>query len=334
MESVESLTPTCKGKTRHGGARYGEWSGGRQDPNVPSTNVQVAPSGVFPSSVLIGFDLAEVGGHHVQGGVTHRQTKTDVTDHGGNDIAVVPRSGASVAWCIRLAAKCGCNRNDALLPCRAETFAAKSPTIGGLNAVGEDGFQRRIEGTGTGHVALPFQTKINGDGHVVGQPSHHQTKVNEKMAPAPFKHQRHAPTGDDLALEFIAERAVHLFFQTPLNAIDKAVGKRLPRRTFEGLGLRADHVVPNVGDKEEMSVVLLGDEGQDFASRSGCGQRADEIEGMLRPPFLAKNFRKVTLCHGLPSSLRRRWVVSMLFFESMKQRTRRIHPLRLLISVS
>ena len=83
---------------------------------MPSTNVEVTATGTVPSSVLVGTGFPEVGGHHVQRCIPHGQTKTNVPDHGSDQIAVVTFPGTGVSRSIGLPVQCRGDGDHALLP--------------------------------------------------------------------------------------------------------------------------------------------------------------------------------------------------------------------------
>ena len=58
-------------------------------------------------------------------------------------------------------------------------------------------------------------------------------------------------------------------------------------------------MIPHIGDQEEVGVVLLSNERQDFAPGGVFWQGLNKIQRGLGAPFFAEDFWKVSLRHGL-----------------------------------
>ena len=228
VEAAEGLTPCGEGQAGHGCGGDRQRCGRREHPDVPRTNVQISSTGVVPSAVLIRTDLPKVGRHHIERCVTHGQAEANITNHGGDKVAVVALAGACVSRGVGLAFKRRGNGNHALLPGRTEAFPAKSAAVRRFYTVGEDFFQSPVKASGAGHHALPFHAVRHGDGHVVSEPAHHQPHVDKEVRSAPLKHHGHASAWNHLVLEILTEGAFHLLLETTFKRVDESLGEGMP----------------------------------------------------------------------------------------------------------
>ena len=272
---------------------------------MPCADVKISPAGIVPTSVLIRARLAKVRRHHVKRGIAHGETESYVSNHRRNKIAVVALSRPSISWSIGLSIqRCG-HGHDAFLPRGPKALAAETTTIRRFHTFGENILEGSIQTSCPGHQALPFKPLLNGHRHVVGQTTKHQTHVHQKVGPTPLKHDLHAATRNDFSLEFATKRAFHLLLEATLKSVDKPSCKRVPRGPFEGFGLSVDHVVPYIGHEEEVSIVSLSNEGEDFRAGGVFGEGLDKFQRLVGSPIMAKDFRKVSLRHGLSPTLAR-----------------------------
>ena len=69
----------------------------------------------------------------------------------------------------------------------------------------------------------------------------------------------------------------------------------MPGGPLEGLGFGPDDVVPNVRNEEQMCIVLLSEEGEDFRTGGIFWQRLEKFQRSSRAPIEAEDFRKVAL---------------------------------------
>ena len=83
---------------------------------MPRTDVEVAPAGIAPTSVLIGTGLSKVGRHHIKRRIAHGKAKTHITNHGGDEVTIVALSWAGVSGSIGLAIERRGDRHHAFLP--------------------------------------------------------------------------------------------------------------------------------------------------------------------------------------------------------------------------
>ena len=83
---------------------------------MPRTDVEVAPAGIVPTSVLIGAGLSKVGRHHIKGCIAHGKTEPNITNHGSDEVTIVAVSRAGVSGSIGLAIERRGDRHHAFLP--------------------------------------------------------------------------------------------------------------------------------------------------------------------------------------------------------------------------
>ena len=76
------------------------------------------------------------------------------------------------------------------------------------------------------------------------------------------------------------------------------------KRTLKRVGFTVNHVVPYVGHKKQVCIMTLRNKAR-TSERGVFWQRLHEFERSLRPPFVAEDFWKVTLRHGLSPTLPR-----------------------------
>ena len=132
----------------------------------------------------------------------------------------------------------------------------------------------------------------------MSKPPHHQPHIHKEVGTTSLKHHGHASARNDLVVEVLTEGAFHLLLEATFKRVDEPLGEGMPGGALEGLGFGPDDVVPNVCNEEQMCIVLLSEEGEDFRTGGIFWQRLEKFQRCIWAPVEAEDLRKVALCHG------------------------------------
>ena len=272
---------------------------------MPCAHVEVAATGVGPSTVLIGTGFAQVRCHDVKWGVAHRQPQPDVPNHRGDQITIVAHPGPCVARGIRLTFQRCSHGDDTFLPGRTEAFATKQVSVWCGHSIGVDLLQSRIKRSCSGHHALPFATVVKRDGHIERKAAEHQSQIEKKVRSTAIQHEPHASTGNHFMVDGITKRSIRLCRHSASQTVKEALAKGVPGCPIKGALNLGGQMVPHVGYQEQVSIVPLAHKPKQFCL---CGVKREglcELKWMFRAPFSTKDFGQISLSHLTASLLPR-----------------------------
>ena len=121
--------------------------------------MEVPSSCTLVSAVHVRPGLAHLGGEDLDCSLPHGKGQADIANHRGNHVGTVPLVGRDIDG----PAHCAGAGDYPLLPCRAEAFTPKTPSVRSLDTICEQVLEMLVNDPGPSHHPLPIHALLEGD---------------------------------------------------------------------------------------------------------------------------------------------------------------------------